>query len=215
LWGVDLNEGRELLMRCCLLLLAGACLAGADAKPKSEGGKGPLAVGANLPGPFLPYNVTGPQKGRFHCLVSDYALEPVVMLVARAGGGEDDLKPLGPLVEGLDSAIAKNPGARLHAFVVFLVDEKKDLVKDDDWRAEVASRYEKWAADLKPPPRHVVLALAKGSDLKKYGLKDEALNAVLYKDYKVVTSHAFPREKLKEATRTILDEVKGKLRVGK
>src|SRR5919202_1863439 len=145
-------------MRRCLLVISAACLAGAEDGPRPERAKAPLAVGANLPGPFLPYNVTGPHKGRFHCLVSDYGLEPVVMLLAR---GVEEEKDFQRLVEGLDSAIAKNPGARLHAFVVFLVDEKKDLVKDDDWRAEVASGYEKWAETLKPPPKHVVLALAR------------------------------------------------------
>ena len=200
-------------MRACLLLFAAVFVAGADEKPKSEGGKGPLAVGANLPGPFLPYNVTGPHRGRFHCLVSEYALEPVVMLVAR--GGVEDEDSFKRLVEGLDSAIAKNPAARLHAFVVFLVDEKKDLVKDDDWRAEVSSGYEKWAEGLKPPPKHVVIALAKKSDLKKYGLGDEALTAVLYNRYKVVASHAVSKDKLDSATRTVLDEVKSKLGVGK
>src|SRR5262245_6936901 len=88
---------------CFSLFLLFAALAAAQ-------DKGPaLAVGKDLPGTFHPYNVTAravalaepePEgkgkkeeappttKGKYHCLISEYNLDPVVMIFAR--GVEDN-----------------------------------------------------------------------------------------------------------------------------
>ena len=74
------------MYRILIGLLLAVPAAGLAADPPADGkadAKSTLTPGSNLPGTILPYNVTGPYKGRFHCLISDYGLEPVVLIFAR------------------------------------------------------------------------------------------------------------------------------------
>jgi hypothetical protein len=168
---------------------------GQEDKAPGKGGKGPLAEGNNLPGPFHPFNVTGPRKGNFHCLVSEYDLEPVVMIVAR------DLElsePFKDLLKQLDNAIAKNPAVRLRSFVVFLSDSLPDVVQNDDKREELAGKLEDAAKGL--GLKHVVLCLDSKSDLEKYALDESAaVTVVLYHKLKVVAHESLSREDLTAA----------------
>ena len=66
----------------------------------------PLQVGKNLPGPFHPYNVTGPHKQHFHCLVSEHDVDPMVMIFHK---NVDFADPLANLLKKIDSAIDKIP----------------------------------------------------------------------------------------------------------
>src|SRR5690348_17310199 len=99
---------RFLPLTAALCALAAVAL-GQPPAPKDDKAKeaaGPLAPGQNLPGPFHPFNVTGPYADHFHCPVSDHNLDPGVLVFAR------DLvlsPPLRKLLSGLDAAIDKNP----------------------------------------------------------------------------------------------------------
>src|SRR5665213_3205629 len=102
-------------MRCLLYLAAfivlavsSAALAAAEPAPAKTDAKLP-----NIPGAFHAYNVTGKYKGHYHSHISEYGLEPIVMIVTREAEFSDPLKSL---LKKIDDAIAKNPAARLHAF---------------------------------------------------------------------------------------------------
>jgi hypothetical protein len=169
-------------------------------------GKATLAPGKNVPGPFHPFNVTGPFKGRYHCLVSEYDADPVVLLFAR---GLNDNAAFRDLLQKLDSAIERNPSARLRCFVVFLADDLPSPIDDDDKREGAAAAVEKLGADLK----HVVLCLGSRADAKKYEVQDDsAFTALLYKRLFMESIHLAPADKVDEALeKTILGEVSSKL----
>jgi hypothetical protein len=199
--------------------------AGGEAGPRAGAGD-PLAPGNNLPGTFNPYNVNAalpPEtvpveptekkkskeapystKHKFHCLISEYDLDPTVMLISRSA---DDSAALRALLTGLDAAIERNRRVtRLRAFAVFLYDDLADLVAQDDKREERARALERLAEDLKL--RHVVLAVAGKSDLAKYRLgDDDALTAVLYKKLRIVSSYRVPRDKLDAADAPVVKAV--------
>lgn len=208
-----------------LLIAALACSAGE--------GTDPLAPGRNLPGTFVPYNVTealpppGDEadakdkpaskhkveahatKGKFHSLISEYDLEPVVMLFAK--GSLEDNPAFGKLLQALDAAIDRNrKAARLHAFVVFVYDDLTDVLDQDDKREEHARKLEKLADDLKL--RSVVLTIAGKPDLAKYRLSDDAaLTAVLYRKLKVASTHKAGADKIDDAAKAILADLSAKL----
>jgi hypothetical protein len=163
-----------------LALAAVAGLASADDPPaekkesvkKAKADPGALEVDKDLPGPFEPYNVTGPRKGFFHSLVDEYGMDPTVMILVRDqtvvntplrfGEGE---APDG-LLKRLDDLIDRNPAARLHAFTVFLRPDVEDPSANDDARAKAAKALEDQAAAL--GLKHVVLALDTPADVEKY-----------------------------------------------
>jgi hypothetical protein len=196
--------------------------------------KDPLAPGNKLPGSFHPFNVTTvlpsldePEEGKekpkrksivepytsknkFHCLISEYDIDPVVMVFAR---GIDDNAALQQLLKDVDATIDRNRKVmRLRAFVVFLYDDLTNLVEQDDKREELAKKLEKLADDLKL--RSVVLTISCKADLDKYRLPDDAaLTAVLYRKLRIVSTFKLGRDKLDkvEAIKPILADVKDKL----
>jgi hypothetical protein len=99
----------------------------------------PLRVGANVPGPFHPYNVTGrygPRKekdkdeeseGRFHCPVTEHAEDPMVLVFTRDVELGDKTKSL---LQKLDNVTAKNTNVRLAATVVFVEKDQPNPDKD-------------------------------------------------------------------------------------
>src|SRR3954464_10466947 len=108
---------RRLVCACSLLLLI---VVSARAQEK-----GALATGDNVPSTFHPFNVTARvavaaepdekgkgeapisavTKGRYHCLITEYDLDPVVMIVAR---NLDDSAGLHDLLKKIDGAIDRN-----------------------------------------------------------------------------------------------------------
>jgi hypothetical protein len=165
-----------------------------------------LKVGNNLPGSFHPYNVTGENKHRFHCLVSEHALDPTVLIFYK---NVDFSDPLPNLLKRLDAAIAKNPDTRLGAFVVFVPDDLPDVTgskdkeaevnsKNDDARLELEKKIDAAASDMKL--KNVVLCLDDKSDVAKYQLDDANLvTVVLYSKLKVVAVHALPKSDFTDA----------------
>lgn len=209
---------------CCLLWTA--CVLCAD---EPAGAK----VGKNIPGTFQPYNVNsaiplleepeeepkdkGPKKpkytskGKFHCLVTEYDLDPVVMLVAR---GLEDNANFRDLLTKLDAALERNKIARLRCFVVFQDEALADAITQDDKRDEIARRLDKLVLDAKL--KNVVVCLAGKDDLARYVLDPTAaLTAILYKKLRVEAVHEVDVEKLDVAggpeVKAILTEVGTKL----
>jgi hypothetical protein len=218
-----------------LALLAGVALGLAADDPPSDKKKPPAAkedasakkddtslkVGKPLPGPFPLYNVTGPYKHRYHCIISEHDLDPMVMIFVK---NVDTADPLSSLLKRLDTAIDKNSSARLGAFVVFLPEDLPDVsgsndktknedtnTKNDDARIELENKLEGAAADMKL--KNVVLCLANKSDVEKYGLSDANLiTAVLYSKLNVAAIHALPKSDFTaSAIEKIMTDVADKL----
>src|SRR6516164_2974838 len=140
----------------------------------------------DLPGPFHPYNVTGPfgeranpdpkkkdeLKGQYHCPVSDTNLDPGVLVFIK--DVDFDAAQL-DLLQKLNTAGEKNPNARLHVTAVFFSPELPEVIgnkdKNDDTREQMAAKLRAKATDLKL--NHVVLTLAGLDDIKEY-VKDDA-----------------------------------------
>ncbi|HTU16909.1 MAG TPA: hypothetical protein VMG10_02505 [Gemmataceae bacterium] len=188
------------------LLIFLSLSAAADDPPAETKDEAGLTVGKNLPGSFHPYNVTGPHQERFHCLISEHGLDPMVMIFYK---NVDFGEPLPNLLKRLDTAIEQNPNTRLGAFVVCLPDGLPDVVgstekdqdantKNDDARLDLAKKIEAVSSDNKL--KHVVLCLDHKSDVAKYQLGDDKLiTVVLYAKLKVVAVHALPKSEFTEA----------------
>src|SRR5262245_43402704 len=112
---------------------------------RAEEGKGPLAPGKDLPGPFHPYNINGERRGFYHCPVSRVGFDPAVMVVIRGLRTE---APFRTLLTGLDGLVKNNPRSRLHAFVVFLSDEVPRPISDEDKRRPVVAKLEDLVKDF-------------------------------------------------------------------
>jgi hypothetical protein len=208
-----------------LLLLFAGLVAAQD--------KGPaLAVDKDLPGTFHPYNVTAraarlaepePEgkgkkeeappttKGKFHCLISEYNLDPVVMLFAR---GVEDNKAFTAALKKIDAAIEKQPALRVRCFVVFLDKGLAKVVEDDDNRDKLKGKIE--AAFAGWSPKQVVLTLAGTDDVKKYDLDATTpVTAVLYHKLRVKAIHKLNKDALEkedsEAVTKLLKDVQDKL----
>lgn len=189
-------------MRSSLLVLTLSWLPLAPAV--RAGGPYP-SPGSDIPGPFSAYNATGKFKGRYHCLVSEHGLNPVVMVVIR--GAEVKEAGLRNLLVKLDNAVDKNPVARLASFAVFLPDTIADVARDDDKRDEVETKLE----DLKKDAglKHVTLALDVPAHLAAWKLdKDADVIVVLYREYRTVAVHTLSWEQLKEKDNALPAKVK-------
>lgn len=163
----------------------------------------------NVPGPFHAYNVTGfynpKAKGHYHSQISEFGLEPMVMLFARETDFSDPLKDL---LKQIDNAVEKNPAARLHPFLVVQSDDLPEVIgvdpdpatagKDDDKRIELAAKLEGEAAALML--KHVDIVLAGKADLAKYNLDDADFAFFLFQRDKVTASRLVKKgDKLDEA----------------
>jgi hypothetical protein len=178
-----------------------------------------LKPGKPLPGPFQPYNVTGLHKHRFHCIISEHDLDPMVLIFYK---NVDFSDPLPNLLKRLDAAIDKNASARLGSFVVFLPDDLPDVAgsndkseetnsKNDDARIELEKKIDQAGSDMKL--KHVILCLDSKSDVEKYDLSDSDLvTVVLYKKLKVVAVYRLPKSDFTDAAvEKIMTDVAGEL----
>jgi hypothetical protein len=195
--------------------LLAACAVAADrpAKPDKNAaapaakkvGKA-LAVGNDVPAPFHPYYVSGPYLnrlrqedkeskkvvGRFHCPVSHHGLAPLVLLFVR---DVTFSPPLKELLRRLDALVEKNPTARLGVVVVFISDDIKDVVTDDETRENLAGKLEDLAGEL--TLKHVALCLDGPADLEKWELDpQQAYTLVLLRRYKIVATEGLARDGL-------------------
>ena len=162
----------------------------------------------NTPGPFHGYNVTGKYKGRYHSQISEFGLEPMVMLFTRETEWSDSLKDL---LKQIDNTVEKNPTARLHPFLVVQSDDLPEVIgvdpdpavasKDDDKRIELAAKLEDQAKALML--QHVDVLLAGKADLAKYNLDDYSFAFFLFQRDKVTASRTVKKgEKFDDAATT-------------
>jgi hypothetical protein len=189
-----------------------------------EGLKSGPQKGEFLPGVFHAYNLNGKfgiqrnekgelvKEGQYHCLVCEYGLQPVVLILAREPkvGRES---PLMQLLKRVDEAIGKDQNSSLRGFVVFLSPDASSSVteaglaedkrtKDPDKlvaeavkRQELTERLEKLAAPLK----NLVATYYPEAGPPKYNLSDKAdVTVILYHKYKVLANHAFGEGQLTE-----------------
>jgi hypothetical protein len=194
-------------MRCLVLYAAFALFSVvAVSSPASRGDEPPApkaeSGSPNLPGPFHAYNVTGKYKGHYHSHISEYGLEPMVMIVTHEVEFSDSLKGL---LKQLDVSIEKNPAARLHAFIVVLSDDVPEVVgaddKSDDKRLEVTTRLEDQAKGLMLT--HIDVVLAGKADLQKYDLDGANFAFYLFQRAKVTASRVLKgNDKLTDAVTT-------------
>jgi hypothetical protein len=94
--------------------------------------------------------------------------------------------------------------------VVYVPDDLKDVLENDDQRDERALKLE----DLfRPALKHVVLALDTKADAEKYLVNEDAVMTVLlHRKYRIDAVHFLPRDQVTEAkTSQILAEVAEKV----
>lgn len=174
-----------------------------DSSPTKKGAPAAKKDGpADLPGPFHPFNVTGPHKSHYHCPIAEHGLDPIVLVFHKDLDLSD---PLRSLAQKLDAAIEKNPNARLASCIVFLPDPGTlpEIVgendKNDDARLKVAEQVDDWGKALKL--KHVVLGLDNKADLEKYNLRDsDLITVVLCNKLKVLGRFAMPKSEFTDAS---------------
>jgi len=187
------------------VVLVGTSFLRADDPPARAG----LKKGDDLPGPFQPYNITGRERhrGKFHCLVSENGLNPVVAVFVR---GSEVSEPVMKLLEKLDEIIPRNERIRLGCFVVFMSEGISDVVKEDDQREKESAEINDKANKLK----YVAAALDSFAGIKPlYKLDDQAeATVVLYNKYKVLLSKSFPKEGLTdEELQKLMNDIEAQL----
>jgi hypothetical protein len=198
------------LLLCGLALLLPLTAPAAQAPPDSKGGSRGLQVGKDLPGPFHPYNATGPYAKKFHCVVTQQGLDPLVLVFVRELDSADRLKDL---LTALDNAAAKNPGTRLLCGVVFLSDKLPEVVGENDAIDDQRELLEKQLQDLASGwmLKHVILCLDSVKDVEKYELKDDPVTIVLANKYRVLAVDSLSKDALTAKVPALLAELADKL----
>ena len=186
-------RSRVLSTFALLSLMVSAAVLSARQEPMKSG----PPVGADLPGPFHPYNLTGDRKGKFHCLVCNHGLDPAVLIFAPVG---ESSEPFVKLIEGVDAAAAKYPKSRLEGYVVFLGDE----VLADDKREAMAAKV---ATLAKVNEKKVVLALDKSAGPEGYKLLESYITVLIYDRHKVLANFALEKSPSEKDVQAILKEV--------
>jgi hypothetical protein len=133
-------------------------------------------VGAKVPGPFHPLNITGKSAGEKHCLFCDNGANPVAVVFAR------ELTPqVTALIKKLDEATAKNTGCSMGSFAVFMSDSEKlpEQLKSMAQKAKLTK---------------LVLSVDNPAGPKAYEIsKDAAITVLLYKDVTVAANYSFAK----------------------
>jgi hypothetical protein len=212
---------RAVILAAAAALLAVSHVLAAAEKPaeKPAGQKPPekpkaaLKEGADLPGPFRPFNVVnGKYVNKFHCLTNEYGLNPTVIVFAQNVGTTDEKGTLPKLLRELDQYIVERPKTRLNAFGVFLFNDMPDVVKDDDVRTAHADELTKLKS-AGSALQQVVLCLDSVAGLKAAGYEldpDHPVTVVLYDKLKV--SKIYPKKGEKDIdVAAIMKEVKENL----
>jgi len=187
---------------------------------ESEDFKSGPQKGETIAGSFAPFNVNGKRKDRFHCLVCDFGVEPVVLVFAREPAeGKDEA--LTDLMKQLDDAVERHQDRFLHSFAVFLSpdapgtltadgnDTAEKLVKEATGREALTLRLQSRAEKLK----NVVVSYFPAAGPKGYKISDKAEVTVLfYTGFKVDANFAFRAgefqpENVKAIVKTIDDKL--------
>jgi len=193
------------ILAVTLVALAAGSASFADDKPGAW-----LEPGARVAGTLgLLYNVTGLDvyHERYHCLLTDYGLDPTVMIVVR---GADQLEnpSVVKLLQEIDTAVGKNTVKRLHAFVVVLDPSINDIVKDDAARYKLEKKLDAFAKDKLGKGTPMALCLCTEGQMDKFPLdKDVQVALVFYNNHRVALSKTFAKDQISddEAMKTVKD----------
>jgi hypothetical protein len=174
------------------LLTAGLCVAlltsfgSADEALKS----GPQ-VGAQVPGPFHPLNVTGAMAGKKNCLYCQNGTSPVAMIFAR-----ETSPALAHLLKKIDAETVKNKRARMGSFVVFLSDK-------EGLESQLKNLAEKEGL------KQLVLSIDNPAGPQNYNVaRDADVTVVLYSDHTVRSNFAYRAGQLNDQA---IDQIVGSI----
>jgi hypothetical protein len=179
-----------------LRLLTLACLFGLGQNLVAQETPTPLKPGDNLQTSFHPYNVTGPRQGDYHCLITEYDLDPVVMIFVRGVNLDPTTRSLLTQVEAI---AAKNPASRFRGVLVILDEDLPEVLgatdTNDDKREELEQKAKDLAKDL--GLERVVVCLAGKRIAELLALdKTAPVTVLVYHRLKVIKNVALPREAL-------------------
>jgi hypothetical protein len=165
-------------MAAGVITFAALVVAGATAGETLKSGP---QKGENLAGPFHPLNATGKMEGKKHCLVWQNGGNPVAMIFAREVSDN-----LTSLVKKIDAETAKNKGAKMGSFVVFLSEDEKlqDKLKELATKEGITNTI--FAIDNPAGPKGYEVA------------KDSDITVVLYVKQKVQANHTFKKGQLND-----------------
>lgn len=138
-------------------------------------------VGDEVPGPFHPLNVNGPNAGEKLCLYCKNGTNPVAMIFAREVSA-----PLIKLIKKIDEATAKHEDDKLGSFIVFLSDSPELEKKLKEVADKENIKHTILSVDNPPGPQ--AYKVAKGADV----------TVVLYTNHKVKANYAFAKGELKD-----------------
>lgn len=220
-------------MRCNLLLLTILLAAWTSplqaAPPAPAESKDLLQEGKNVPTTFHPYNVNGPRANHFHCLITEYDLDPVVLIFAQ---GVATSEPLKAFLKQLEETINTNRIPRLRGVLVFYDPDELEEVSDtktiDDLKGKVdyGNAIEDSLEKLIHDPdkanalvtglglKKVIVCIAGKAVAKKFSLnKDDRLVIVLYHRLRILGSHRLTvKDVTDEKLKKILSEVQEKFK---
>jgi hypothetical protein len=193
-----------MLRRLLLLsaLLSPALVLAQDAPDALQSGP---PRGALLTQAFDAFTLNGDiGKGRYHCLVCEFGLRPVVLVFAQEHPEGQD-KALDDLLQRLDKAVARDQDGYLCASVIFLspaarssateskekpVTKAAELVQQAKDRRDLLARLQPLADKLK----HVSVAIYPEPGPEGYQLSPKAdVTVLLYLKHKVSDRFAFPK----------------------
>src|SRR3954451_4316768 len=174
---------RRALCSLAVTLLGCSLLLGQD-EARSKSGPAPGTV---LPGPFEALNVNGPAKGRYHCLVCKFGLNPTVLVFARESGKENAAGLQGLLAKLL-AAAEKHQSKIYGAAAVYLTPESASSVNnpaetDVDKLAQEAAVREALVAKLGGKAdklKNVIVATYPPEGPKGYDIAPKADVTVLF-----------------------------------
>jgi hypothetical protein len=205
-------------------LLAALALILSDLRAGDEFKSG-LAPGKLIGGPFQPYTLNDSltraavkrlkeaknptdellAKGRFHCLVCEFGLKPVLAIFVREGQDSNEAV-LKELLKKVDDAVESHQESYLNSFAVFLtpdarssitekkIEDTEALVTESAAREKLTARLE----ELAKPLNHVVVGFYPAENLKGYDISAQpGVTILLYAKHKVLANYAFAEGKLK------------------
>jgi hypothetical protein len=195
--------GGSIVMRPLALLVvlflvsAGALISQENAAPLQSG----LKVGEVLPGPFDAFNINGTKgKGRQHCLVCEFGLNPVVMVFAKEPTeGKDG--PLVALLAKLDEAVSRHADKdSLASAVIFLSPDARNSAnnageQDPKKLVEEALARDALIERLKPRAdklKNVIVAFFPEEGPKDCRINPKAdVTVFFYEKHKLLANFAF------------------------
>jgi hypothetical protein len=183
-----------------LLLLADTTFGQAPGTTPSTG-----QVGQLVPGTFPCYNVNGDRAKKFHCLVVQNELNPVIAVFATVVPQNAD-DPVGALLSKVEELVNKHKTAKLGGYAVFLTAEKDPLI-DKGSEAKIV-QLEGMVTNLKLKEVTIGLEHPQAKPVAAWGIgAKDAVTVVVYDRHKVIARYAYTTETGKSLTKANVDEI--------